>query len=229
MPFYYSLLWRPPITRSDLPPHRSLCSISPDSRPVDSPHPFQLLLLLVVWTTCPVLSYQAHDYTIMEPRPWSIFLSSSDVNPFISHGDIPPTIQTPASSVTMESAFSLERFSTIAADLDYVLLLGQPLPEFLCTAWHISSRPAPSVPLILSQHVLLVSPVSCTYFGHLKSIIRLGNSYLVVSVSPESSAYGPFIPESCHIHLPSSFVSLPWTHRICDSCFTFLLSRNKHG
>ena len=85
----------------------------------------------------------------MEPRPWSICLSSSDVNLFISHRDIPPAIQTPASSVTMESTFSLEHFSTIAVDLDYVLLLGQPLPEFLCTAWHISSQPAPSVPLIL--------------------------------------------------------------------------------
>ena len=109
----------------------------------------------------------------MEPRPWSICLSSSDVNPFISHRDIPPAIQTPTSSVTMESTFSLERFSTIAADIDYVLLLGQPLPEFLCTAWHISSQPAPSVPLVLSQRVLLVSPASRTYFGHLKSIVRL--------------------------------------------------------
>ena len=118
------------------------------------------------------------------------------VNLIISHGDIPPAIQTPASSVTMESTFSLERFSTIAADLDYVLLLGQPLPEFLCTAWHISSQPAPSVPLVLGQRIL-VSPASRTYFGHLKSIVRLEDSYLVISVSPESSAYGPFIPDSC--------------------------------
>jgi len=165
----------------------------------------------------------------MEPRLWSICLSSSDINPFISHGDIPPTIQTPASSVTMESTFSLECFSTIAADLDYVLLLGQPLPEFLCTAWHISSQPAPSVPLVLGQRVLLVSPVSRTYFGHLKSIVRLEDSYLVISVSPESSAYGPFIAESCHIHLPPSFISLPWTRWIRYSHFTSLLSRNKHG
>jgi len=129
----------------------------------------------------------------MEPRLWSICLLSSDVNPIISHGDIPPTIQTPASSVTMESAFSLERFSAIAADLNYILLLGQPLPELLCTAWHISSRPAPSVPLILGQRILLVSPASRTYFGRLKSIIRLEDSYLVISVSPESSAYGPSI------------------------------------
>jgi len=57
----------------------------------------------------------------------------------------------------MESTFSVERFSAIAADLNYVLLLGQPLPELLCTAWHISSQPAPSVHLILGQRVLLVS------------------------------------------------------------------------
>jgi len=164
----------------------------------------------------------------MEPRPWSICLSSSDVNPFISHGDIPPTIQTPASSLTMESTFSLERFSAIAADLNYVLLLGQPLPELLCTVWYISSQPAPSVPLVLGQRILLVSPASRTYFGRLKSIVRLENSYLVVSVSPESSAYGPFIPESCHIHLPLSFISLPWTRRIRYLQFSSLLSRNKH-
>ena len=136
----------------------------------------------------------------MEPRPWSICLSSSDVNLFISHGDIPPAIQTPASSVTMESAFSLEQFSTIAADLNYVLLLGQTLPELLCTAWHISSQPDPSVPLILGQHILLVSLASHTYFGHLKSIVILEDSYLVLTVSPESSAYGPFIPESENPH-----------------------------
>ena len=96
----------------------------------------------------------------MEPRPWSICLSSSDVNLFISHGDIPPAIQTPTSSLTMESAFSLERFSAIAADLNYVLLLGQPFPELLCTVWYISSQPAPPVPLVLGQRVLLVSPAS---------------------------------------------------------------------
>jgi len=164
----------------------------------------------------------------MEPRPWSICLSSSDINLFISHGDIPPAIQTPTSSLTMESAFSLECFSAIAADLNYVLLLGQPLPELLCTVWYISCQPSPSVPLILGQCVLLVSPASRTYFGRLKSIVRLENSYLVISVSPESSAYGPFIPESCHIHLPLSFISLPWTHQICYSRFTSLLSHNKH-
>jgi len=129
----------------------------------------------------------------------------------------------------MESAFSLERFSAIAADLNYVLLLGQPLPELLCTAWHISSQPAPSVPLILGQRVLLVSPASRTYFGRLKSIVRLEDSYLVVSVSPESSAYGPFIPESCHIHLPPSFILLPWTRRIRETTLRAKPKELPHG
>ena len=156
-------------------------------------------------------------------------MSSSNVNLFISHRDIPPAIQMFISLVTMESVFSLDHFSAIAADLHYVLLLGQPLPEFPCTAWHISSQCSPSVPLILGQHVLLVSSASCTYFGCLKSIVRLEDSYLVISVSPESYEYGPFIPESCHIHLPPSFISFPWTCRIRYSHFTSLLSHNKHG
>ena len=118
----------------------------------------------------------------------------------------------------------LQQTLTMSYSWDSLFLSSCALP-----GTHISSQPAPSVPLILGQHVLLISPVSCTYFGRLKSIVRLEDSYLVVSVSPESSAYGPFIPESCHIHLPPSFISLPWTHRICYSRFTSLLSRNKHG
>jgi len=164
----------------------------------------------------------------MEPRLWFICLSSSNIDSFISHRDIPPAIQTPTSSVTMESAFSLEHFSAIATDVDYVLLFGQPHPELLCTAWHISSQPAPSVPLVLSQCILLISPASCMCFGCLKSIVSLENSYLVISVSPESSAYGPFIPESCHIHLPLSFILLPWTCRVHYSHLTSLLSCSKH-
>jgi len=155
-----------------------------------------------------------------EPGVWSICLSSSNMDPFISHEDILPTIQTFISSGTMESTFSLDHFSAIAADLHYVLLLEQPLPEFSCTAWHISSQPAPSVPLVLSQCVLLVSPASRMYFGHLRSIVKIEKSSLVVSVSPEPSAYGPFLPDTCHVHLPLSFISLPWMRQIQYSiCF----------
>ena len=107
----------------------------------------------------------------------------------------------------MESVFSLDHFSAIAADLHYVVLLGQPLPEFPCTAWHISSQPAPSVPLVLGQRVLLISPASRMYFGHLRSIVKIEKSSLVISVSPEPSAYGPFLPDTCHVHLPLSFIT----------------------
>jgi len=113
------------------------------------------------------------------------------------------------SLVTMESVFSLDYFSAIAADLHYVLLLGQPLPEFPCTAWHIYSQPAPSVPLVLSQHILLVSPASRMCFGCLRSIVKIEKSSLVISVSPEPSAYGPFLPDPCHVHLPLLFIPLP--------------------
>jgi len=141
---------------------------------------------------------------------WSICLSSSDINLFISHRNISPAIQMFVSSVTMESLFSLDQFSAIAADLHYVLLLGQPLPEFPCTAWHISSQPAPSVPLILSQHVLLISPASRMYFGHLRSIVKIEKSLLWSSLCPLSPL--PMVPSSqilamsiflCHLsHFP---------------------------
>ena len=73
---------------------------------------------------------------------------------------------------------------------------------------------APSVPLVLAQCVLLVSPASRTYFGHLRSIVKIEKSSLVVSVSHEPSAYGPFFPDNCHVHLPLLFVSLPWMRQI---------------
>ena len=100
----------------------------------------------------------------------------------------------------------LQQTLTMSYSWDSLSLSSCALP-----GTYVSSPPAPSVPLVLGQHVLLVSPASHTYFGHLKSIVRLEDSYLVVSVSPQSSAYGPFIPESCHIHLPPSFILLPWT------------------
>ena len=46
------------------------------------------------------LSDQAYDYTIRETRAWSICLSSSDMNLFISHRDIPPAIQTFTASIS---------------------------------------------------------------------------------------------------------------------------------
>ena len=33
-------------------------------------------------------------------------------------------------------------------------------------------------------------------------------------MSPEPLAYGPFLPDTCHVHLPLSFISLPWMRQI---------------
>ena len=109
----------------------------------------------------------------------------------------------------MEPTFSVDDFSAIAAAHDYVLLLGQPLSELSGTSWYIPSHPAPSVPFVLGQRVLLVNPQLPPFFGCFKSIVRLERSYLVVSVSPEHSAYGPYVPLPCKVYLPTSFITLP--------------------
>jgi len=154
----------------------------------------------------------------------SDILNSSTVSKAIRHATIPSkSLERGLSACQVPTwirSFPTEIFPLQSRHLHYVLLLGQPLPEFPCTAWHISSQPAPSVPLVLGQRVLLVSPASRTYFGHLRSIVKIEKSSLVVSVSPEPSAYGPFLPDTCHVHLPLSFVSLPWMRQIQYSiCF----------
>ena len=44
---------------------------------------------------------------------------------------------------------------------------------------------------------------------HYVGSVKLEKSSLVISVSPKPSAYGLFLPDTCHVHLPLSFVSLP--------------------
>ena len=117
------------------------------------------------------------------------------MDPFISHGDIPPAIQVFVSSVTMESIFSLDHFSTIAADLHYVLLLGQPLPEFPCTAWHISSQPA----LLPQSPSFSVSAFSSSVLHQGRTLVILGllsrfRSLLWSSLCPLSPQ--PMVPSS---------------------------------
>ena len=52
----------------------------------------------------------------------------------------------------------------------------------------------------------------------------LKKSYLVISVLPESSAYGPFIPLLCQVYLPTSFLVLPPLRRLQYSMFASHLS-----
>ena len=80
--------------------------------------------------------------------------------------------------------------------------------------WSDNAHPAPPVPFVLGQCILLVNPQLPPFFGCFKSIVRLERSYLVVFVSPEPSAYGPYIPLPCKVYLPTSFITLPRMRRI---------------
>ena len=114
----------------------------------------------------------------------------------------------------MKPASLLDHLSSFAVKHNYILLLGQPLSILSQAAWLIPIHPTPSGPLTLGQRIILISPTARTYFGCLKSIVRLEKSYITISVSPESSAYGPFLPEPCHIYLPTSFIVLPQVRRL---------------
>ena len=154
-------------------------------------------------------SYQSCYYTVMKPRTWPTCWSSSNENRLSSHGDIHPTIQTFISLVTMEPTSLLACYSAIAADHDYTLLEGQPLSQLSDTSWYIPSLPAPPVPFVLGQRILLLNLPSRIFFGHLRSIIRLERSYPVITMSPEPTAYGPCLPRPCQVFLPISFMMLP--------------------
>ena len=82
----------------------------------------------------------------------------------------------------MEPTSLLAHYSAIAADHNYTLLEGQPLSQLPDTSWYILSLPAPPIPFVLGQHILLLSLPSCIFFGHLRSIIMLEWSYLGVVV-----------------------------------------------
>ena len=153
-------------------------------------------------------SYQACNYTVTKPRTWPTCWSSSAENWLRSHGDIHPAIQTFILLVTMEPTLLLAHYSTIAADHNYTLLKGQPLSQLPDTSWYISSLPAPPIPFVLGQHVLLLTLPSRIFFDCLRSIIRLERSYLIITVSPEPTAYGPCLPHPCQVFLPILFMIL---------------------
>ena len=149
---------------------------------------------------------------------------SFDTNQPITHGNIYLAICTFILLPSMEPASLVDCFSTIDSQHNYILLIGQPLTDLLHAAWFIPLHPIPSQLLVLSQWILLASPTSRTYFSQIKSIITLEKSYLVIAVSPESSAYGPFIPLPCQVYLPTSFLVLPPLHHLQYSMFALHLS-----
>ena len=128
----------------------------------------------------------------------------------------------------MEPASLLAPYSAIAADHDYTLLEGQPLSQLPDTSWYILSLSAPPIPFVLGQHILLLSLLSCIFFGRLRSIVRLERSYLVVTVSPEPTAYGPCLLHPCQVYLPISFMMLSRLRQIQHTYLTHLLVDDIH-
>ena len=173
-------------------------------------------------------SYPAHDYTTMRPRTWPTWWSSSDKNQLSSHGDIQLTVQTFISLVTMQSTSLLACYSAIAADHNYTLLESQHLFQLPDTSWYILSLPAPPIPVVLGQHILLHSLPSPIFFGCLRSIVRLERSFLVVTVSPKPIAYGPCLLCPCQVFLPISFMMLPRVQWIQHTYLAHLLADDIH-
>ena len=54
----------------------------------------------------------------------------------------------------MEPASPVDRFSAIALQHNYVLLVGQPLTYLPHAAWFIPLHPVPSQPLVLGEMTL---------------------------------------------------------------------------
>ena len=166
---------------------------------------------------CPMLAFQFFEYLIC-----------FDENRLSSHRDIYPAIRMFISLVTMEAASLLAHYSAIAADHDYTLLEGQPLSQLPDTSWYIPSLPAPPIPFVRGQHVLLLSLLSRIFFGRLRSIVRLERSYLVVTVFPEPTAYGPCLLHLCQVLLPILFMTLPRLWWIQHTYVTHLLADDIH-
>jgi hypothetical protein len=113
-----------------------------------------------------------------------------------------PSIMATSSSVILLVSF--------ARDNGYVYLPGIPTSFCPEAPWFIPSLSAPSHPMQLGQHVLLVSMTSRrTFFGRLRSVTWLERSYVVISVSPLDEAYGSFLPAPCTIFIPISSIVLP--------------------
>ncbi|KAI6156667.1 hypothetical protein BKA82DRAFT_4345729 [Pisolithus tinctorius] len=123
---------------------------------------------------------------------------------------LPPKDAHFANSSDMAASTSIISLVPFARDHGYVYLPGVPTSFHPEASWYIPPSSAPSQPIQLGQHVLFVSMTSRrTFFGRLRSVIRLERSYVVVSVSPVQEAYGSFLPAPCNVFIPVSSIILP--------------------
>ncbi|KAI5985224.1 hypothetical protein F5J12DRAFT_899049 [Pisolithus orientalis] len=123
---------------------------------------------------------------------------------------LPPKDTHFANSSDMAASTSVISLVPFARDHGYIYLPGVPTSFRPEASWYILPSSAPSQHIQLGQHVLFVSMTSRrTFFGHLRSVIRLERSYVVVSVSPVQEAYGSFLPAPCNVFIPVWSIILP--------------------
>ncbi|KAI6149214.1 hypothetical protein BKA82DRAFT_4353229 [Pisolithus tinctorius] len=81
-------------------------------------------------------------------------------------------------------------------------LVCDSVPTSFCpeAPWFIPSLSAPSHPMQLGQHVLLIK-----------------RSYVVILVSPVDEAYGSFLPAPCTVFIPTSSIILPTLQQLQHS------------
>ena len=125
----------------------------------------------------------------------------------------------------MISPSTTSYLTSFASENSYALLSGYALSQHSSSAWYIAPSIALSNPISLGQKILLTSPTSSrTYFGRFKSVLSLEKSYVILSVAPVPSAYGPFLPPPCHVYIPLSFITLPRIRQFQYSVFKSFLN-----
>ncbi|KAI6140978.1 hypothetical protein BKA82DRAFT_4362491 [Pisolithus tinctorius] len=158
-------------------------------------------------------------HKILKPFPHSLVVLSHAILPSKIGKDLrtphistalPPNDAHFTNSSDMAASTSIISLVLFARDHGYVYLPGVPTSFCPEASWYIPSSSAPSQPIQVGQRVLLVSMTSRrTFFGRLRSVIRLERSSVVVSVPPVQEAYGSFLPAPCNVFIPVSSIILP--------------------
>ncbi|KAI5984505.1 hypothetical protein EDD15DRAFT_2375158 [Pisolithus albus] len=152
----------------------------------------------------------------------------------------PPRRATPPLSLSAVDALAEPGQSTSTSNpwivnADDVTTLKRWIKEGIPTSsrpeasWFIPPSSMTSHPIALGQRVLLVSLTSRkTFFGCLKSVVRLERSYVVVSVAPVEKDDGFFLPAPCNVYLSISSFILPKLRQLQYQLLSSTLSDRIH-
>ncbi|KAI5990502.1 hypothetical protein EDD15DRAFT_2369952 [Pisolithus albus] len=129
----------------------------------------------------------------------------------------------------MATSSTVSSLVSFARENNYEYLPGIPTSSRPEASWFIPPSSMTSHPIALGQRVLLVSLTSRkTFFGRLKSVVRLERSYVVVSVSPVEKDYGFFLPAPCNVYLSISSFILPKLRQLQYQLLSSTLSDRIH-